>query len=236
MPRILLTGRDNASSGNHLFPTIKHVATKKRTTLTPADFVQVAIKYVDAHGLDALTMRALGEEMHVDATALYRHFPNKQSLINAMVEWFLNEVLNKLDNSLSKPRDVIMDMALVARSTFRIHPEIGTALTRSSGGDEAGRRTMVFGMNALQRLGIGDDQVVHCYQAFESLVLGACVFDFSGAPHHEEVRRVRYRSLEMPAFDLAGTNVKTVADISDKAFVLAVDALIDRFVAMAASR
>ena len=44
------------------------------------------MKHVDVHGLASLSMRVLGAELGVDATALYRHFPNKDSLVEAMVD------------------------------------------------------------------------------------------------------------------------------------------------------
>ncbi len=41
--------------------------------LTRSDTVRAAITFVDAHGLDALTMRRLGQSLGVEAMASYRH-------------------------------------------------------------------------------------------------------------------------------------------------------------------
>ena len=43
---------------------------------------------VNEEGLDALTTRRLGERLGVKGPALYRHFRNKQELINALAETF----------------------------------------------------------------------------------------------------------------------------------------------------
>lgn len=52
--------------------------------LRKADVVDGALKFLDAEGLDALTMRKLGATLNVRGGALYRHFPNKAALLEAM--------------------------------------------------------------------------------------------------------------------------------------------------------
>lgn len=204
-------------------------------TLTPADFVEHAVKYVDAHGLDALTMRALGEDMGVDATALYRHFPSKQSLIGAMVDWFLGQAVDGLDQSLTDPRARVLNMAQVVRETFRAHPEVGAALAQSSGGGEIGSQFSRIGIDGLRALGLSGQNLVHGYQAFESLVVGSCVFDFAGAPHNVTIRRARYRQLDVAEFDTASASEAGIVATTSAGFELAVSALIDRLEEVARS-
>lgn len=51
--------------------------------------IQTAIRLLDKAGLDALTMRRLGEELSVQAATLYWHVKNKQELLDAMAEEML---------------------------------------------------------------------------------------------------------------------------------------------------
>lgn len=204
-------------------------------TLTPSDFVEHAVTFVDSHGLDALTMRALGEEMGVDATALYRHFPSKQSLLGAMVDWFLGQAVDALDQSLTDPRARIVNMARVVRETFKSHPEVGAALANSSGGGEIGSIFSRIGIEAIRALGLSGHDLVVGYQAFESFVVGSSVFDFAGAPHNVTIRRARYRQLDVPEFDTASATESSVGDVTSDGFELAVTALVDRLEAMAAT-
>jgi AcrR family transcriptional regulator len=44
-----------------------------RRSLSRTEIVNAALRYVDEHGLDALTMRALAKEIGVYPTALYWH-------------------------------------------------------------------------------------------------------------------------------------------------------------------
>lgn len=50
-----------------------------------AQVLQAAIELLDEVGLDGLTMRLLAGRLGVRAGALYRHYPSKQALLDAMV-------------------------------------------------------------------------------------------------------------------------------------------------------
>jgi TetR/AcrR family transcriptional regulator, tetracycline repressor protein len=49
-----------------------------------AEVLQAAIELLDEVGLDGLTMRLLAARLGVRASALYRHYPSKQALLDAM--------------------------------------------------------------------------------------------------------------------------------------------------------
>ena len=64
----------------------------RRTPLTRDRVLQAALALADAHGIDALTMRRLGEELGVGPMALYRHAANKDDIIDAIVDLVFAEV------------------------------------------------------------------------------------------------------------------------------------------------
>ncbi|WP_432843271.1 TetR/AcrR family transcriptional regulator C-terminal domain-containing protein [Dactylosporangium sp. CA-092794] len=51
-----------------------------------ADVVDGAVALLDAEGLDGLTTRKLGASLNIDGSALYRHFPNKEALLDAIAD------------------------------------------------------------------------------------------------------------------------------------------------------
>lgn len=53
------------------------------------DVVARALDVLDEYGLADLTMRRLGAELGVQPSALYHHFPNKQSLLAAVADEIL---------------------------------------------------------------------------------------------------------------------------------------------------
>lgn len=63
-----------------------------RTPLTRARVLATALRLVDDEGLDALTRRRLGQELDRDAMALYRHAPDRNALLDGIVELVLDEL------------------------------------------------------------------------------------------------------------------------------------------------
>ena len=57
-----------------------------KPTLRREDVVESAISIADAEGLAALTMHAVAEALGFTTMALYRYFPNKESLVDAAVD------------------------------------------------------------------------------------------------------------------------------------------------------
>lgn len=201
---------------------------KRKSTLTPNDYVETAVRFVDKNGIAAMTMRALGDEMGVDATALYRHFPNKDSLISAMVDWFMGQALERAELPAKSPRERVRNVAVAMRETFRCWPQIGLELASSEGG--AGANAVEYSriaIEALRGLGLEGDELVRCYQMVEGFIMGSCVHDFAGAPHNMAVRRLRYRSFDVPEFDAVSRDEASVMAIADDAFNRALDVLID---------
>ena len=54
--------------------------------LTPDDVVQAAMQIADADGLAAVTMHAVASRLGFTTMALYRYFPTKETLIDAIVD------------------------------------------------------------------------------------------------------------------------------------------------------
>ena len=48
--------------------------------------LQAAVRTIQKHGFGALTLRAVGDEVGVSRSALYRHFADKSALLNAVSE------------------------------------------------------------------------------------------------------------------------------------------------------
>jgi AcrR family transcriptional regulator len=58
----------------------------RRKPLTRDRIVKTALRLIDRDGLDGLSMRRLGKALGVEAMALYHHFANKGTLLDAVLE------------------------------------------------------------------------------------------------------------------------------------------------------
>jgi len=63
-----------------------------RTPLTKERIISVAMKLADERGMAALSMRKLGQELGVEAMALYHHFASKNLLIESMLDRVHGEI------------------------------------------------------------------------------------------------------------------------------------------------
>jgi AcrR family transcriptional regulator len=57
-----------------------------KAALTPEDVVQAAVAIADADGLSAVTMHAVAARLGFTTMALYRYFPNKETLLDAVID------------------------------------------------------------------------------------------------------------------------------------------------------
>jgi len=73
-----------------------------------------------------------------DPTAVYRHFPTKEELVNTLVDQFLQTVNASLNTKLTSPRERILDRAMCTRREFEKHPDVGVALVFGNGQPTAG--------------------------------------------------------------------------------------------------
>ena len=66
----------------------------ERLPLSRERIVDTALRFIDDHGLDALSMRKLGAELGVEAMSLYNHVANKDDLLDAVSNALYTQVLD----------------------------------------------------------------------------------------------------------------------------------------------
>jgi AcrR family transcriptional regulator len=65
---------------------------QRRAPLTRERVLQTAIRLADQGGLESLSMRKLGQELGVEAMALYYHFANKDEVLDGIVDLVFREI------------------------------------------------------------------------------------------------------------------------------------------------
>jgi AcrR family transcriptional regulator len=63
-----------------------------RAHLSRERVLETAVGFADRHGLEALSMRKLGEELGASAMSAYYYFPNKERLLDGMVDVVFGEI------------------------------------------------------------------------------------------------------------------------------------------------
>lgn len=65
---------------------------KRRQPLDPGRISAAALALIDRDGLEGLSMRTLAGELGVEAMSLYHHVPNKEALLDGVMELLVAEV------------------------------------------------------------------------------------------------------------------------------------------------
>lgn len=65
---------------------------KHRAPLSRERIARAALELMDREGLEGCTMRALGAKLKVEAMSLYHHVPNRDALLDAVMELVVDEI------------------------------------------------------------------------------------------------------------------------------------------------
>lgn len=149
----------------------------RRKPLNRARVLTAAIAVADVDGLSGVTMRSVGEQLGVEAMALYRHVSGKDDLLDSLAETVIGEI-NAACAELAPPDDprewrtAIRRTILTARTTLLRHPWAPELIsTRGTMGPELmGYFDRFAGI--LMEGGFSVDLVHHTLHAFGTRALG----------------------------------------------------------------
>ena len=162
-----------------------------RARLTRERVLRAAVLLADSGGLEALTMRRLGEDLGVEAMSLYKHVANKEDLLDGMVDLVFAEI--ELPTGDTDWRTAMRARAVSARAALTRHPW-ATALMQSRtapGGATLRHHDTVIG--TLRRAGFSVALTAHAFSAIDAYVYGFALQErslpFETAEQAEEVGR-----------------------------------------------
>src|SRR5258706_5684902 len=92
-----------------------------RVALSRERVLEAALQIVDREGLEAISMRRLGDALGVEAMSLYNHVPNKAAVLDGVFERVLAE-LPVLKPGRKSWRAVLKAQALALRDVLAAHP------------------------------------------------------------------------------------------------------------------
>jgi AcrR family transcriptional regulator len=99
---------------------VERTPVERRTPLSRDRVLAAAVEAADAGGYEALSMRRLGQELGVEAMALYRHVRDKADLLDGLVEVIVRQV------PISSPGEdwkaALREQLMAARGVMLRHP------------------------------------------------------------------------------------------------------------------
>ena len=155
---------------------------RRRRPLTKQRVLDKAIALADRDGLEALSMRKLGQALGVEAMSLYKHVANKAELVAAMVD----SVIEQFELPDDEPAwdAAIRRCAVHAHDLLIEHPwACGLALVPSDVRTIAGPRVryMEWLLRRLREAGFSPDLAYSAYHTLDSHIFGFTLWQLGHA-------------------------------------------------------
>ena len=148
-----------------------------------------AVAFADEHGIEALTMRKLGQALGVEAMSLYNHVANKDELLDGMVDIVFAEI--GLPAGDAGWKEAMRRRAVAARQALSHHRwAIGLMESRTSPGPATLRHHDAV-IGCLRGAGFSVEMAAHAFSLLDSYIYGFALQEaslpFDTAPQTAEV-------------------------------------------------
>jgi AcrR family transcriptional regulator len=146
------------------------IETERRVPLSRDRALQAAISMVDEGGIEALSMRKLGQALGVEAMSLYNHVANKEDILNGIIDLVWSEI--ELPPGEEGWESAIRRYAISAHDALLRHPWVCNLIMSSTRVRPARLHYMEFLLRRLREAGFSAEATYHAYHALDSHILG----------------------------------------------------------------
>ena len=163
-----------------MYVTLRGVARRgetKRTPLTRERVLSAAVGLADAEGIEALSMRRLGQELGVEAMSLYNHVAKKDDLLDGIVELILNEI--ELPSGGEDWKAAVRRTAISAHDVLVRHPWACNLALSPTRNVPFRMRYMEWLLGRLREAGVSAEATYHGYHALDSHIMGFTLWELS---------------------------------------------------------
>jgi len=140
-----------------------------RGTLSRERVLRAAVTLADADGIEALTMRRLGEELGVEAMSLYNHVTNKGDILDGMVDLVYEEI--ELPDGVGWTEALRTQAVSGRKALIRHRWAVGLMESRVSPGP-ANMKHHDSMIRILKDAGFSIEMALHAYSTVDSYVYG----------------------------------------------------------------
>ena len=145
------------------------MATTRRKPLSRERILAAALELVDEQGIDALSMRKLGQSLGFEAMSLYNHVANKDDLLDGILDLVLAE-MEPPDPAGGLP--AIRASALSAHEALRRHAWAANMLMSPGRIRPARIQYMEALLATLRAAGLSAETTYHAYHVLDAHIIG----------------------------------------------------------------
>jgi len=163
------TGRDSRSKPREA--PRKH-GPPARGPLTREQVLRAAVRIADEGGLEALSMRAIGRRLGVEAMSLYHHVAGKNEVLDGSADLGLAEIDLPVDEV--DWRAAMRARALSAREAFARHPWAPALVDARVRGGPGRLRYLETVLAILRRAGFTLEHALRAFSLLDGYLYGSC--------------------------------------------------------------
>jgi AcrR family transcriptional regulator len=167
-----------------------------RSPLSREQIARVALAYLDRHGLEALSMRRLADELGVGTMTLYHYFRTKRELLDAVMDLAFAE--RELPAPEGDWRDQLREIATAARAVLSRHPGLVQVRVMQPILRPEALRFGELGLKVLQDAGFPPEEAAKAFRLLFTYTFGFAAF--SPEATAEEAREAAMAAIsDLPA-------------------------------------
>jgi AcrR family transcriptional regulator len=154
---------------------------KRRAPLTRDRVLRAAVALADTNGIEALTMRKLGQELQVEAMSLYNHVANKDDILDGIVDLVFSEITLPSDRAGWKA--AMRRRAISAREALLRHPWATSLMQSRSKPGPATLRHHDSVIGSLRKAGFTIEMAAHAFSVIDGYIYGFALQQIN-LPYH----------------------------------------------------
>src|SRR5215470_17414980 len=148
-----------------------------RRPLTRERILHVGLQLIDQWGLESFTMRKLAKALGVDPMSIYRHFENKEALLDGVADVLWSEV--KLPESRVGWEALLRSFATSLRALAHVHPHAYALLCKNQSLSLALLRLCDVALEQLQQAGFEQKRAMEILCTVSSYAMGYAMVELS---------------------------------------------------------
>jgi len=175
-------------------------------TLDRERVLRAALSLIDQAGLAALSMRALGASLDVQAMSLYEHVRDKDAVLDGVVELLVDEI-EVPDAGAAGWREFLIEMSRSYRGVALRHPAAFVLMVSRPLATPAALARFETALDGVRRCGFPAEAAPVVFLTIESFTSGMAMNEISGAT-----------AIDLSGLDAADyPNISALAPLVDQA-------------------
>ena len=177
------------------------LSTKSRAPLSRERVLRAALVLADMGGVESLTMRKIGQELHVEAMSLYNHVANKDDILDGIVDLVFSEIA--LPSERADWKTAMRERAISARHVLLRHPWATSLMQSRTKPGPATLRHHDSVIGSLRRASFTVDMAAHAFSVVDGYIYGFALQQMN-LPYHTSEENAEFaenilRQLSVPS-------------------------------------